>query len=82
MSEKIDVLKAMRTAEAYCYDAGAANAARNMKSARDAVVTLILAAERVARRSKDIAHRHAPGSIAETECDALIAALDGVAANA
>lgn len=44
MSEKIDVLKAMQVAEAYCYDAGAANAARNMKEARNVVAELIDAA--------------------------------------
>ena len=42
---KLDVLKAIRVAEAYCYDAGAANAARNAKSARNAVAELIEAAE-------------------------------------
>ena len=42
---KQDVLKAIRVAEAYCYDAGAANAARNAKSARNSVAELIEAAE-------------------------------------
>lgn len=41
MSAPVDVLKAMRVAEAYCYDAGASNAAQNMKAARAAVAELI-----------------------------------------
>ena len=44
MSAPVDVLKAMRVAEAYCYDAGASDAAKNMKAARDAVAELIEAA--------------------------------------
>lgn len=48
MSAPVDVLKAMRVAEAYCYDAGASNAAQNMKAARAAVAALI--AERDALR--------------------------------
>lgn len=44
MSAQVDVLKAMRVAEAYCYDAGASSAAKNMKAARDAVAELIEAA--------------------------------------
>lgn len=44
MSAPVDVLKAMRVAEAYCYDAGASNAAQNMKAARAAVAELIEAA--------------------------------------
>lgn len=49
MSAPVDVLKAMRVAEAYCYDAGASNAAKNMKAARAAVAALI--AERDALRA-------------------------------
>jgi hypothetical protein len=41
MSAPVDVLAAMRVAEAYCYDAGAANAARNVKASRAAVAELI-----------------------------------------
>lgn len=40
----VNVLNAMRVAEAYCYEAGAANAARNIKEARAAVVELVEAA--------------------------------------
>ena len=43
---------------------------------KDAVIDLILAAERVARRVKRIASQEAPGSIGEQEADALLAALD------
>ena len=45
---------------------------------RDAVIDLILCAEKVARRAKSIAHNHAPGSIGEQEADALLSALDRV----
>ena len=76
--EKTTVLQAMRVAEAYCYDAGAANAARNMKDAREALVELILAADRVARRVKRLTSVDAPGSAGDAEVDALIAALDRV----
>ena len=43
---------------------------------KDAVIDLILAAERVARRVKRITSQEAPGSIGEQEADALLAALD------
>ena len=45
MSAQVDALKPFRVAEAYCYDAGAPNAAKNL---RDAVAALI--AERDALR--------------------------------
>lgn len=41
MSAPVDVLKAMRVAEAYCYDAGASSAAKNLRAASDAVAELI-----------------------------------------
>ena len=41
MSGPVDVRSAMRVAEAYCYDAGAATAAKNMKEARAAVAELL-----------------------------------------
>lgn len=40
-TEKIDVLKVMRVAQAYCYDAGATSAAANMKQAAAVVAELI-----------------------------------------
>ena len=43
---------------------------------KDAVIDLILAAERVVRRVKRITSREAPGSIGDQEADALLAALD------
>jgi hypothetical protein len=43
MSGPVDVLAAMRVAEAYCYDAGASNAARNVKASRAAVADAIAA---------------------------------------
>ena len=43
---------------------------------KDAVIDLILAAERVVRRVKRITSQEAPGSIGEQEADALLAALD------
>lgn len=46
MSAQVDALKPFRVAEAYCYDAGAPNAAKNL---RDAVAALI--AERDALRA-------------------------------
>ena len=44
MSAPVDVHKAMRVAEAYCYDAGASNAAKNLRAASAAVAELIEAA--------------------------------------
>lgn len=43
----VGALGAMRVAEAYCYDAGAANAARNMRAARADVQALVDAADRL-----------------------------------
>ena len=43
----VGALGAMRVSEAYCYDAGAANAARNMRAARADVQALVDAADRL-----------------------------------
>jgi hypothetical protein len=48
MSGPVDVLAAMRKAEAYCYDAGASQAAADVKDARAAVTELILRADHAA----------------------------------
>lgn len=60
MTAPVDVLKAMRVAEAYCYDAGASNAAQNMKAARAAVAELIEAADK-AKRAYWLARNSAAG---------------------
>jgi hypothetical protein len=57
-----DVLTAMRVAEAYCYDAGAANAARNVKAARAAVAELIAATDALMESADEGADR---GSVAD-----------------
>lgn len=73
MEKKIDVLAVMGRIDS----APLSETERGqMAAARELVVDLILAAERVARRAKNIAHNHAPGSLGEQEADALIAALD------
>jgi kynureninase len=54
-----DVLTAMRVAEAYCYDAGAANAARNVKAAR---AELIAATDALMESADEGADR---GSVAD-----------------
>lgn len=54
MSAPVDVLKAMRVAEAYCYDAGASNAAQNMKAARAAVAALIAERDALRKALKEV----------------------------
>lgn len=63
MSAPVDVLKAMRIAEAYCYDAGASNAAQNMKAASAAVAPaerteLLRAIEECANQARDLADKY------------------------
>lgn len=55
MSAPVDVLKAMRAAEAYCYDAGASSAAKNLRAAADAVAELIKAATSARDQLRDAA---------------------------
>ena len=45
--DKDRVLASIRVAEAYCYDAGGANAARNCKEARTAVAEVYARVERL-----------------------------------
>ncbi len=72
----VDVQGALRVAEAYCYEAGAANAANNVKQARAAVAELIAAVD-YALNTRDDA-----GALNSTAEHNLYAALAGVAANA
>lgn len=80
----VDVLKALRVAEAYCHDAGAANAAKNAKAARAAVAELIEAAISGREQLRDAARLLRGGDklncqVISDHLDAAIAAMGGKA---